>query len=183
MALLDEVMVGVTGGEVGAATAGVIYRSASKRVPRPAGPPSGAGMDLGAPRLVRVQAGLVPFRGHCLVRRAELLTLHGAWQDARDEARLRVRPIEGGEAAGVRRGSNQLGDSHRLAGELTAAEDAYRLASQAGYTANPGLALLRLAQGHAEAARTSIGLALQERRAPRQRIDLLAAAVDDARQG
>ena len=178
MALLDEVMVGVTGGEVGAATAGVIYCSVISACHdlldlRRAQEWTSALHDWCASR-----PDLVPFRGHCLVRRAELLTLHGAWQDARDEARRACDQLKAARRRESGAAAYQLGDLHRLAGELTAAEDAYRLASQAGYTANPGLALLRLAQGHAEAARTSIGLALQERRAPRQRIDLLAAAVD-----
>ena len=178
MALLDEVMVGVTGGEVGAATAGVIYCSVISACHdlldlRRAQEWTSALHDWCASR-----PDLVPFRGHCLVRRAELLTLHGAWQDARDEARRACDQLKAARRREAGAAAYQLGDLHRLAGELTAAEDAYRLASQAGYTANPGLALLRLAQGHAEAARTSIGLALQERRAPRQRIDLLAAAVD-----
>ena len=87
---------------------------------------------------------------------AEILELTGAWQDASDEVRqIRERTITGdpevfGDAC------YREGELLRLRGELNAAEDAYRLASENGRDAQPGLALLRLAQGQSEAAVSSI---------------------------
>src|SRR5262249_23879725 len=67
---------------------------------------------------------------------------------------------------------------HRLRGEFAKADEAYRLASQAGRNPQPGLALLRSSQGQADAACASIRLALQEARDLRARVLLLRAAVE-----
>jgi DNA-binding CsgD family transcriptional regulator len=50
----------------------------------------------------------------------------------------------------------QQAEIHRLCGECAKAEDAYRVASELGYEPQPGLALLRLAQGRTDAACTAI---------------------------
>ena len=46
----------------------------------------------------------------------------------------------------------QRGELHRLRGEFDKAEEAYRQASELGRKPQPGLALLRLAQGDVDAA-------------------------------
>jgi hypothetical protein len=58
------------------------------------------------------------------------------------------------------------------------AEEAYRLASQHGRRVQPGLALLRLAQGDAGAALASLRRALEESPERRYRPMLLAACVE-----
>ena len=50
----------------------------------------------------------------------------------------------------------QQGEIHRLCGEFAKAEDAYRAASDRGFEPQPGLALLRLAQGRTDAACATI---------------------------
>ena len=96
---------------------------------------------------------MVAFTGRCLIHRAEIMCLHGAWEDALQEAQRAARRCEeggnrvaGGEAVYLQ------GEVHRLRGELASAEAAYREASQAGREPQPGLALLRLAQGDGAAA-------------------------------
>jgi hypothetical protein len=56
----------------------------------------------------------------------------------------------------------QLGELHRLRGELAEAEAAYRQAHAAGCEPQPGLALLRLAEGRADAAAAAIDAALDD---------------------
>jgi len=122
---------------------------------------------------------VVPFRGYCLIHRSELMRLHGAWQAAFSEAqracdRLTDPPAQPEAGAAY----YQLAELHRLRGELAMADEAYRLASQAGRNPQPGLALLRLSQGQLDAAGASIHLALQEAHDRRSRVLLLCAGVE-----
>ena len=86
----------------------------------------------------------------------------------------------------------QQAELHRLRGDFAAAEAAYRDASRYGREPQPGLALLRLGQGEAEAAAAALRRALSEATEPLQRAVLLPAyvevalaqdAVDDAASG
>jgi ATP/maltotriose-dependent transcriptional regulator MalT len=74
----------------------------------------------------------------------------------------------------------QRAEVHRLRGELDAAEEAYRQASQLGAEPQPGLALLRLAQGEAEAAAQAIRRALASTGDPLARTRYLPAMVEIA---
>jgi len=180
LSLLDEVMVAVSGGEVVPIVAGAVYCSVISACHDM--------FDLGRAQewttalqtWCDANPDAVAFRGDCLIRRSELLQLHGAWPDAITEAQRacdrltkasRQRP-EGGAAF------YQVAELHRLRGEFTKADDAYRLASRAGQSPQPGLALLRLNQGQLKAADTSIRLALQARSGDRSRVLLLRAAVE-----
>ena len=69
---------------------------------------------------------------------------------------------------------------HRLRGEYADAEKAYKQASQHGHEAQPGLGLLRLAQGHVDSATAAIRRALEETTAVVPRAHLLRAYVDIA---
>ena len=96
------------------------------------------------------------YAGICRVHQVELDCLHGDWARAEEEiARaceelLAVDPRYAGEAHYV------AGELHRLRGEETAAEAAYRTAHELGRDPQPGLALLRLAQGDVDAALASL---------------------------
>jgi ATP/maltotriose-dependent transcriptional regulator MalT len=70
------------------------------------------------------------------------------------------------------------GEVHRLRGELDAAEDAYRGASRCGFEPQPGLALLRLAQGEGDASAAAIRRAVGEATQPLKRAALLPAYVE-----
>ncbi len=103
------------------------------------------------------QPGLVPFTGTCLIHRAELMQLRGDWEAALEESRLageRFEERSNDRAAG--QASYRRGELLRLQGELEQAESAYRDASRRGYEPQPGLALLRLAQGRIDVASTAI---------------------------
>ena len=103
------------------------------------------------------------YSGICRIHRSELLQLVGAWPEAADEARLACRQLTHGYGLIVTGGAfYQLGDIHRLRGELADAEQAYRQAGQYGWLVQPGVALLRLAQGDTTAAMAAIRRALAE---------------------
>lgn len=130
-------------------------------------------------RWCEAQPDLVPYRGQCLVRRAEILQLHGAWAEAADAARRACERLTKGlgqPAAGS--AFHRLGELHRLRGEFPEAEEAYRQASRWGRSPEPGLALLRLAQGQVDAAAAAIRRAVEEARDRRARAGLLPAHVE-----
>ncbi len=72
----------------------------------------------------------------------------------------------------------QQGEVRRLQGEFDAAEEGYREASRFGREPQPGLALLRLAQGDRKAAAAAIRRALGETTEPLSRAALLPAYVE-----
>ena len=100
------------------------------------------------------QPGLVAYRGQCLVYRAEIMRLHGAWGEAADEAKRACERLAGRPAVGM--AFYQQAELQRLRGEFAEAENAYRQAGQWGREPQPGLAMLRLAQGQVDAAAVAI---------------------------
>jgi DNA-binding CsgD family transcriptional regulator len=122
---------------------------------------------------------MVSFTGRCLTHRAEIMQLHGAWADALEEAqRAAERFAEQGDDRAAGEASYRQGEIHRLRGEFAAAEDAYRHASRRGWEPQPGLALLRLAQGKGQDAAAAIRRALDEARERPKRLPLLPAYVE-----
>jgi tetratricopeptide (TPR) repeat protein len=125
------------------------------------------------------QPDLVIFRGQCLLRRSEVLQLRGDWAGALEEARRALaRLLDPPGQIALGSAYVQLAELHRLLGEPAVAEEAYRLASQHGKRIQPGLALLRMAQGDPAAALASLRRALEEASERRFRPMLLAACVD-----
>src|SRR5262249_41668713 len=125
------------------------------------------------------QPDMVPYRGECLVHRAEITSLRGVWPDALHEALLaceRLSEPPGRPAFGA--ALYQLAELHRVRGELEKAEAAYRKAAECGRSPYPGLALLRLAQGRRHDAAAAICRVLQEARLRRARSKILGAAVE-----
>ena len=71
-----------------------------------------------------------------------------------------------------------MGELHRLRGEYAEAETAYKQASQCGHETQPGLGLLRLAQGHVDSATAAIRRALEEKTGILLRARLLGAHAE-----
>lgn len=177
--LLDEAMVAATAGELSTTVTGIVYCSVLS-----------ACADLFDVRRARewtealtrwcdAQPDIVPYRGECLVHRAEIISLRGGWPDALHEALLaceRLGEPPGQPAFGA--ALYQVAELHRLRGELAEAEGAYRRVAESGRSPQPGLALLRLAQGRREDAAASVRRVLQEVRHRRARTRVLSAAVE-----
>ena len=102
------------------------------------------------------QPEMTAFSGTCLVHRAEILQLQGEWLGAMTEACRACENARRSERRPPGAALYQQAEIHRLRGEFTQAEEAYRAASELGCDPHPGLALLRLAQGRMDAACAAI---------------------------
>ena len=175
-ALLDEAMAAVMAGEVSPAIAGNVYCGVLEACQETFDVGRAYEWTVSLVQWCAGQPDLVRYQGECLLYRAEVMQLRGEWSDAARDAQracelLGNRPIAG--AAFYR-----MGEIHRLRGEHAKAETAYAHANERGRKPQPGLALLRLAQGQVDAAAASIRGVLLEAAAQAARARLLAAAVE-----
>lgn len=177
--LLDESMLSVTAGELSPAITGMVYCSLIEACQEIYALQRSQEWTVALSRWCEGQPDLVPFTGQCLVHRAELMAWHGAWQDALDEARRAYELItRGGDQLAGATALYLQGEVHRVSGDVAAAEQAYRAASEAGWDPQPGLALLRLAGGDGEAAAAAIRRRVDETTDALERARLLPAYVE-----
>ena len=160
LAMLDEAMVSVTNDELLPALTSLAYCNVIEACQQVYDLRRSQEWTAALTRWCDGQPDLVPYVGQCLVHRSEILQLHGDWPTALDEAaracvRLSGRPAVGGAYY-------QLAEMHRLRGEFTEADHAYRQAGEFGREPQPGLALLRLAEGRVKIAAAAIARVLAE---------------------
>ena len=181
LAFLDESMLGVTAGDLSPIVTGIVYCGVILACQEVYEVGRARDWTEALTRWCEGQPDVVAFTGRCLVHRAEILQLSGAWPDALEEAeRARYRFIEAENLGRVGLAYYREAELRRLLGEFEAAEDSYRNASRHGWDPQPGLAQLRLAQGRVDTARASIERSLDEPVEPLRRVGLLPALVEIA---
>jgi DNA-binding NarL/FixJ family response regulator len=178
--LLDEAMIAVCRGELSPIVTGLIYCSVIEACQQVFALGRAREWTEALARWCEQQPGMVAFTGTCLVHRAAVLQFRGAWTAAMTEARkARERAAQEGERQPLAAAAfYRQGEIHRLRGELEAAEEAYRTANRMGMEPQPGLALLRLAQGRAAPAGAALGRVLSAATDPLRRAELLPAYVE-----
>ena len=161
LGLWDEAMVAVIAGETSPVISGVVYCAVIDGCRQVFDLRRAREWTTALDRWCDRQPGLVPYRGQCLVHRAQVLQVIGRWDEAIVEAERARSRLSDPRHPAVGMAHYQLGDLHRLRGEHQQADDAYRLAHANGRDPQPGRALLDLAAGRVDAAASAIDAALE----------------------
>lgn len=176
MALLDEVMVTVTSGELSVIPAGMLYCAVIEACFEVLDIRRAREWTEALSRWCDAQPDLVAYRGQCLARRAEVLQLQGDWPEAEAEARRALELLAGRPSAGL--ALYVQAELHRLRGEFSDAERVFRETHAAGRMPHPGLARLRLAQDQVAEAQSGLETVMQEAHDLIVRLQLLSAYVE-----
>jgi DNA-binding CsgD family transcriptional regulator len=178
LARLDEVMIAVTADTMSPIVTGLMYCAVI-----------GACQEVCAASRAREwtdalsdwcgqQPEMMAFTAACLVHRAEVMRLTGAWGEALAEAERASRRDSQRDPRSTADAFYEMAEIHRLRGDHAQAEDAYRDASRYGREPQPGLALLRLAQGRASIAAAAIRRVVGAAQAPLARVKVQPACVE-----
>jgi ATP/maltotriose-dependent transcriptional regulator MalT len=178
LALMDEAMVAVTAGKLSPIATGIVYCGVILDCREVYEVRRAREWTAALTRWCRQQPDVVAFTGRCLLHRAEIMQLSGAWGAALEEARSAGRRFVETRNPTAGLALYRQAELHRLQGDLDAAEDAYREASHLGWEPQPGLAQLRLAQGRRDAAVAAIRRVAAEAKEPLKRAGMLPAYVE-----
>ena len=162
MPMLDEAMTAVVGGELVPHAAGYVY-CGMIGVCSKLGDYRRAGEWTEATLRWCERQSVPAFPGVCRVHKAELMRLRGSLAHAEREARMACEELPRFNfISGLGPANYEIGEVRRGLGDFAEAEAAYARAHEYGLNPQPGLSLLRLAQGKVDAAAAGIRQALTE---------------------
>jgi class 3 adenylate cyclase len=159
MALIDESTVAAVSGELDPFTTGRIYCSTISVCRNLSDWQRAVEWTDAAERWCHSQK-ISGFPGICRVHRAEIMHFRGSWADAEREARRACEELSRYDLLLAGEARYDIGEVRLRVGDLPGALEAFRQAHQLSREPEPGMSLLRLAQGDAAAANTSINRAL-----------------------
>jgi class 3 adenylate cyclase len=178
--LIDEAAVAAVSGELRPFSTGFLYCMAISQS-RDLADYRRAGEWTEAAKRWCERQSINGFPGVCRVHKAEILALRGNWAEAEQEARKASDELMNFNLGFIAsNGFYEIGEIRLRMGDLPAAEDAFRQAHQMGRNPEPGMTMLRVAQGTYAAAATSIKRALLEELNPLMRARLLPVQVEIA---
>jgi class 3 adenylate cyclase len=180
LAILDEATAAATSGELNPLATGIIYCVTIDSCQALGDCGRAAEWTEAANRWCD-RLDVSGFPGTCRVHRAQIMRLHGDWPKAEEQAVQACEELHDYNRSVTAAGFYEIGEIRRRQGDFAAAEDAYRKADELGRDPQPGLALLRLAQGKVDAASSAIKRALEgEELDPLSRSRRLPAQVEIA---
>jgi class 3 adenylate cyclase len=179
MALIDEATAPALAGELPPYTTGVIYCNTITACKELADYGRAGDWTEAAKRWCERQA-IAGFPGMCRVYRASIMLVRGAWPEAEQEARRACAELKEFNLSYAAEAFYELGEIRMSAGDMPAAREAFRQAHELGRDPQPGLALLRLAEGNPDGAMACLDEALDEESGDLHRARLLPARVDVA---
>jgi class 3 adenylate cyclase len=180
-ALMDEAMVATVAGELDPMPAGAVYCSMIGVCSHVEDYKRAAEWTEATTRWCE-RFSINGFPGVCRVHRAEILRIRGAWAEAEEEARRACDELPRFNLlSGLGEAYYEIGEVRRRMGDFAGAEEAFGRAHEFGHDPEPGLSLVRLAQGDLTSAAAGVRRVLADDTVDRvSRVRPLAAQVEIA---
>lgn len=176
---LDEAMSGVLAGEVSPIFAGAAYCTAIEGCQEIADYERVAEWTEALTTWSSAQPGLLPFTGQCALHRGQVMRVRGAFDQAVDEFTLAIeRYVAAGWMPPAGTALAELGEVHRILGDLDRARGAAQRAVETGHDPQLLRALVALDEGRLPAAATAAGRLLAEPHDQVHRAQILPGAID-----
>jgi class 3 adenylate cyclase len=175
--LLDEATASATCGELGSHTAGLVYCLTISSCQDVGDFRRAAEWTEAANRWCD-KLDVTGFPGACRIHRAEALRLRGDWPAAEAQALAACEELLDFDRMITAAGHYEIAEIRRRRGDFAGAEQAYRTSNELGRDPQPGLALLRLAEGKVDAAVAGARRSLDDVSDPLLRLRRLPAQVE-----
>ena len=158
VAMLDEAMTSVIAGELSDYYTGAVYCDVIQACLSIADVGRAAEWSVAAQAWADAMPKTSPYPGLCRINRATIASLRGEWPEAEAQAARAAEELSFSPSLRAL-ALYEMGDVRRRLGDLAGAEEAFEHAHALGMEPQPGLALLRLAQGKVDAAMAALRVA------------------------